>query len=307
MPPLPAWLAALPRARLLVPLVHQERLFGIVVLQQPSGDLRLNWEVLDLLKVAAGQVASYLALQAAAEALATARQFESYHRMSTFVVHDLKNLVAQLSLMIPNARAHGDNPAFRADMLETLEHAVQKTTLMLHKLLRSDARQCTEPVDLGQLLARLVALHGSAAPVPTLDCAVPVPGSQVQADPDRLLRVLGHLLQNAIDATPSTGTVRVRLDAGVDTWRVTIDDSGHGMSAQFMRERLFKPFETTKSAGMGIGAYESRAYILELGGTLEATSVPGCGATFTVTLPSLPPLPSAAPVRAPQPLGAVLG
>lgn len=304
--PVPPWLAALPRARLLVPLVHQGSLFGFVVLQQPRGDLRLNWEVLDLLKVAAGQVASYLALQAAAEALTIARQFESYHRMSTFVVHDLKNLVAQLSLMIPNARVHGHNPAFRADMLETLEHAVQKTTLMLHKLLRSDARQCNEALDLGQLLARLVALHGGAAPRPVLDCAMSGTGMQVLADPGRLLRVLGHLLQNAIDATPPTGAVLVRLDAGADGVRVAITDSGHGMTAQFMRERLFKPFDTTKSAGMGIGAYESRAYIVELGGTLDVASAPGCGATFTVTLPPLPPLPPAARC-APQALGALHG
>lgn len=308
-PPVPPWLAALPHARLLVPLVHQERLFGIVVLQQTRSELRLNWEVLDLIKVAAGQVSSYLALQAAAEALTIARQFESYHRMSTFVVHDLKNLVAQLSLMIPNARLHGHNPAFRADMLETIEHAVQKTTLMLHKLLRSDDQQRSEPLDLGQLLARMVALHASAAPRPTLDC--PADPVQVLADPGRLQRVLGHLLQNAIDATPATGTVRVQLLLAADggAARVAIADSGHGMSLQFVRERLFKPFDTTKTAGMGIGVFESRAYIAELGGMLDVVSAPGCGATFTVTLPVLPPSGPTfeASRRTPQPLGALFG
>lgn len=317
-PPVPPWLAALPHARLLVPLLHQERLFGIVVLQQTRSELHLNWEVLDLIKVAAGQVSSYLALQAAAEALTTARQFESYHRMSTFVVHDLKNLVAQLSLMLPNARLHGHNPAFRADMLETIEHAVQKTTLMLHKLLRSDDPQRNEALDLGQLLARMVALQASAVPRPTLDClAGPV---QVLADPGRLQRVLGHLLQNAIDATPATGTVRVQLLLTADgsAVQVAIADSGHGMSMQFVRERLFKPFDTTKTAGMGIGAFESRAYIAELGGALDVASAHGCGSTFIVTLPMLPALPMLAKAPAseplvaatrhtPQPLGALLG
>jgi putative PEP-CTERM system histidine kinase len=280
----PAWLAALPRARLLVPLIHQEQLLGFVVLQHSRSALRLNWEVLDLLKVAAAQVSSYLALQEAAEALMTARQFESFHRMSTFIVHDLKNLVAQLSLMVPNARQHMHNPAFQRDMLETITHASQKMSLMLQKLHRNDVPQPPETVELAPLLRRTVALWCAATPRPSLQCDVV--GLRVMADASMLQRVLGHLLQNAIEASPPDGQVRLRLTAAAAGALVEISDSGAGMSAQFIRERLFKPFDTTKPAGMGVGAFECRSYIVELGGTIEVDSAPEQGATFRVWLPA---------------------
>ncbi|WP_432377778.1 XrtA/PEP-CTERM system histidine kinase PrsK [Duganella sp. P38] len=279
------WLRAVPRARLAVPLMLHGRLFGLLVLQQPRSQLALDWEVIDLLKVAASQVAGHLALQEAASALTTARQFESYHRMSTFVVHDLKNLVAQLSLLVANAAQHRDNPEFQQDMLETLGHAVQKMRLMLHKLQRSDLPERPAALDLAQLLARMVALRGSVAPVPVLRSAPA--GLLVLADANRMERVLGHLLQNAIDAVARDGQVVLQLYREGAEVVVEITDTGHGMSAEFVRDRLFKPFDTTKTAGMGIGAFESREYIAELGGRLEVSSVPQRGTTFRVILPAV--------------------
>jgi putative PEP-CTERM system histidine kinase len=281
--PVPAWLARLPRARLVVPLLLQDRLFGLLLLQEPRSALRLNWEVIDLLKVAASQVASYLALQETTTALMTARQFESFHRMSTFIVHDLKNLVAQLSLMIPNAKLHRDNPEFQQDMLDTVDHGVQKMKLMLQKLQRSDAPEAAGPLELAPLLAQMVAQRGSAMPKPVLRCDEP--GLCVMAAHGRLERVLGHLLQNAIEATPRDGEVALRLRRDGDQVLVEISDTGQGMTPEFIRERLFKPFESTKAAGMGIGAFESREYVAELGGRLEVHSVPQRGTTFRVVLP----------------------
>lgn len=279
------WLRALPRARLAVPLMLHGRLFGLMVLQQPRSQLELNWEVIDLLKVAASQVTGHLALQEAASALSTARQFESYHRMSTFIVHDLKNLVAQLSLLVANAAQHRDNPEFQQDMLETLGHAVQKMRLMLHKLQRSDVPERPAALDLARLLARMVALRGNVAPVPVLRSAGA--GLLVMADANRMERVLGHLLQNAIDAVARDGQVVLQLRREGAEVVVEISDTGHGMSAEFVRDRLFTPFDTTKTAGMGIGAFESREYIAELGGRLEVSSVPQRGTTFRVVLPAV--------------------
>ena len=281
--PVPAWLARLPRARLVVPLLLQDRLFGLLLLQEPRSALRLNWEVIDWLKVAASQVASYLALQETTTALMTARQFESFHRMSTFIVHDLKNLVAQLSLMIPNAKLHRDNPEFQQDMLDTVDHGVQKMKLMLQKLQRSDAPEAAGPLELAPLLAQMVAQRGNAMPKPVLRCDEP--GLCVMAAHGRLERVLGHLLQNAIEATPHDGEVALRLHRDGDQVLVEISDTGQGMTPEFIRERLFKPFESTKAAGMGIGAFESREYVAELGGRLEVHSVPQGGTTFRVVLP----------------------
>ncbi|MGZ8320478.1 MAG: XrtA/PEP-CTERM system histidine kinase PrsK, partial [Telluria sp.] len=244
---------------------------------------RLNWEVIDLLKIAGSQAASYLAQQDAANELMVARQFESFNRMSTFVVHDLKNLVSQLSLLTANAEKHKDNPEFQRDMLETLDFSVQKMRLLLQKLGRSASPEYVTPLPVDQVLRQAVAGKAAFEPRPVLNIADA--GLKVVADRERLERVLGHLIQNAIEATARDGRVDIRVARHGDAAQVTISDNGEGMSAEFIRERLFKPFESTKSAGMGIGVFESREYIAELGGKLEvASSQPG-GTTFNIFLP----------------------
>jgi putative PEP-CTERM system histidine kinase len=282
-PVLPAWLRAFPRAWLVVPLMLHGRLLGFTVLQRPRSAVALNWEVLDLLKVAGTQAASYLAQQEADNALMLARQFDSFNRLSTFVVHDLKNLVAQLSLLTANAEKHRDNPEFQRDMQDTVSYSVQKMKLMLQKLSRTATPEHARPLSVDQLLAGAVALKAAFAPKPALH--VGQPGLRVLADAERLERVLGHLIQNAIEATSRDGRVWVRVDGTPDIVTIEIGDTGEGMSDEFVRERLFKPFDSTKSAGMGIGAFESREYIHELGGQLDVRSAPRQGTTFTVTLP----------------------
>jgi putative PEP-CTERM system histidine kinase len=283
---LPDWLLDAPRRWLVVPLMLQEKLFGFVVLQRARSPLKLNWEIIDLLEIAGSQAASYLAQQDAANALMVARQFESFNRMSTFVVHDLKNLVAQLSLMNANAEKHKDNPEFQRDMLETLNHSVQKMKLLLQKLSRSENAEKPQPLAVDDVVRQALALKSAFEPHPQL--LVEQAGLLVLADRERLERVLGHLIQNAIEATPRDGHVMVRVGpAGGrgDAVEVDITDTGEGMTEEFIRERLFKPFDSTKSAGMGIGVFESREYITELGGALEVTSQPAHGTTFKVVLP----------------------
>jgi putative PEP-CTERM system histidine kinase len=284
----PTWLLDYPRRWLVVPLMLHEKLFGFVVLQRARSPLKLNWEIIDLLEIAGSQAAGHLAQEDAANALMVARQFESFNRMSTFVVHDLKNLVAQLSLMNANAEKHKDNPEFQRDMLETLNHSVQKMKLLLQKLGRTENAEKPLPLAVEQVVRQAVALKSAFEPRPQL--VVEMPGMKVMADRERLERVVGHLIQNAIEATPRDGHVMIRLgrrDASgeVDAVEIEISDTGEGMSEDFIRERLFKPFDSTKSAGMGIGVFESREYIIELGGALEVTSQPALGTTFKVVLP----------------------
>jgi putative PEP-CTERM system histidine kinase len=284
----PDWLLDYPRRWLVVPLILHEKLFGFVVLQRARSPLKLNWEITDLLEIAGSQAAGHLAQEDAANALMVARQFESFNRMSTFVVHDLKNLVAQLSLMNANAEKHKDNPEFQRDMLETLNHSVQKMKLLLQKLSRTENAEKPLPLAVEQVVRQAVALKSAFEPRPQL--LVEVPGLKVMADRERLERVVGHLIQNAIEATPRDGHVMIRLglrgaDGQPDAVEIDITDTGEGMSEDFIRERLFKPFDSTKSAGMGIGVFESREYITELGGALEVTSQPALGTTFKVVLP----------------------
>lgn len=280
---LPDWLGALPQLWLLVPLMLHGRLFGFVALARPRTAIALNWEVRDVLKIAASQAASYLAHRESADSLTVARQFESFNRMSTFIVHDLKNLVSQLSLLLSNAEKHKDNPAFQEDMLGTLEHSVRKMTALLQKLSRGAAPEAPTPLPLERLLAAAVTARAGAEPAPHLE--IGAPGLTVLADWVRLERVLGHLIQNAIEATARDGRVAVRLLREGGMAVVELSDSGQGMSEQFIRERLFRPFESTKKAGMGIGVFESREYIQEVGGRLEVASAPAAGTTFRVILP----------------------
>ncbi|MFZ6645809.1 XrtA/PEP-CTERM system histidine kinase PrsK [Undibacterium sp. TJN25] len=280
---IPEWLLNVVRGWLVLPLVFQGRLFGFIVLEQARSRLELNWEVLDLLKIAGSQAASYLAQQESANALMVARQFESFNRMSTFMVHDLKNLVAQLSLLLANAEKHKDNPEFQKDMVDTIDNSVQKMKVLLQKLARGFDAEKSQSLKLDELLQEAVESKSPYEPKPVLQ--IRDPGIAVIANWERLERVIGHIIQNAVEATPRDGEVRVSLAKQGGSAVVEIEDNGVGMSEEFIRDKLFSPFESTKLAGMGIGVFETKEYIQELGGKLEVSSRPSMGTRFTITLP----------------------
>jgi putative PEP-CTERM system histidine kinase len=282
---IPQWLQDDPRAWLVLPLLLHGKLFGFVILAQARSRIKLNWEILDLLKIAGSQAASYLAQQEAANALMVARQFESFNRMSIFMVHDLKNLVSQLSLLLTNAEKHKDNPEFQKDMLETVDHSVQKMKILLQKLSRGADADHKSVVEMNSLLEQVVASKSPYEPRPKLD--LPETVLAVNGDRERLNRVFGHIVQNAIEATPKHGVVTVHMRADSDDVLVEIVDTGSGMSAEFVREKLFSPFVSTKVAGMGIGVFETREYIHELGGSIEVISSVNQGSTFKIKLPMI--------------------
>ncbi|MEQ1602630.1 MAG: PEP-CTERM system histidine kinase PrsK [Methylophilaceae bacterium] len=284
---LPTWLLSISKAWLVVPLIQHRKLFGFVVLEQPRSKIKLNWEICDLLKIAGNQAASYLAQQEAANALLIARQFESFNRMSTFVVHDLKNLVSQLSLLLSNIEKHKNNPEFQKDMIATVDLSVQKMKRLLEKLSSGASVEKPTPILIEKLLQQAVAAKSMNEPKPTLQ--IIEPGQTVLANSGSLERVIGHLIQNAIEATSKDGMVQIRLTSENETAIIEIEDNGHGMSDEFIQERLFKPFESTKSAGMGIGVFESREYTREIGGRLEVVSELSKGTTFRVILPLYKP------------------
>lgn len=280
---IPEWLRAIPSAWLVVPLILHERLLGFVVLAESKGRINLDWEVSDLLKTAGRQAASYLAQLEAARALLVAREFESFNRMSAFLVHDLKNLVSQHSLLLSNADKHKHKPEFQDDVIETIAQSVEKMKRLLLQLSGSYTLEPPAPVALEALVQQLVAARSGLKPAPRLeagDGAV-----SVVAHRARLERVIGHLIQNAIEATSPEGHVVVQLLRQNGSAVVTIADTGCGMSEQFIRNRLFKPFESTKATGMGIGTYEAREYVRELGGRIEVETREAQGTIFRVVLP----------------------
>lgn len=280
---LPTWLRRFPQAWLVIPLLDNGDLFGFVVLARARSAIAMNWEVIDLLKIVAIQTTSYLAKRESANELTVARQFETFNRMSTFVVHDLKNLVSQLALLVANAEKHKGSPEFQRDMLQTIEHAVQKMRTLLQKFTWESATEQTGRVSVDTLLEQTVAAKSFNEPRPTLE--VQKSGLSVSANAVRLERVIGHLIKNAVEATPRDGHVIVRLNEHGGNAVIEVTDTGEGMSDEFIRTRLFKAFESTKSAGMGIGVFETRDYVQHLGGRLEVESEPSVGTTFRVSLP----------------------
>ncbi len=289
---LPEWLAAYPRAWVIVPLMQGDMLVGFIVLMRSATRGKLNWEDSDLLKTVGRQAASYLMLWQATDALAESRQFEAFNRLSAYVVHDLKNLVAQLDLVVDNARRHLHKPGFIEDALKTVESASTKMNRLLGQLRKGRAEAgAVRSVNLGNVLEDVVASRSASAPAPVLEtCPHEL---RVSADRDRLSAVIEHLVQNAQEATPPDGHVTVRV-SGEDGWAlIEVEDDGTGMDADFVTERLFKPFDTTKgNAGMGVGVYESREFVNALGGEITVESTPRRGTLFRVKLPVM-----AAPAR----------
>jgi putative PEP-CTERM system histidine kinase len=285
---LPAWLADDEEAWLVIPLMLHDDLFGFVVLLTARTKIPINWEVNDVLKMAGRQVASVLAQLHANRALLVARQFESFNRMSAFVVHDLKNIVSQLSLLLSNATKHRGNPAFQADMIDTVDNAVDKMKKLLMQL-RAGATPADEPIPVDLQDVVLSALRSKAPLSPQPSVLVDAPGIRTLAHRERLDRVVGHLLQNAAEATPASGTIEIRVRSEDQSAIIEVEDTGVGMSEEFIRTRLFKPFESTKKNGMGIGIYESREYIRELGGQLHVESREAGGTRFSIALPLLRP------------------
>jgi putative PEP-CTERM system histidine kinase len=281
---LPAELQQQSRIWLIVPLLLNENLIGCIGLKHSTSRVHLNWEVGDLLKTAARQAAAHLAQFQAAQQLILARQFESYNRATTFVVHDLKNLVAQQSLLLANATRHKHNPAFQEDVLATVQSSVTRMNKVLEQLRRSSDPALPACVDLVPLLPEIIASKQAFRIKPALNIACP--HAWVQADAARLIRVLGHILQNALEATPEEGAVTLTLSCTDLHLELEIRDTGNGMSPDFVLNRLFAPFDSTKDAGMGIGAYECREYVRELGGDIHVISFPGEGSTFTIQLPA---------------------
>jgi putative PEP-CTERM system histidine kinase len=219
------------------------------------------------------------------EVLSDARQFEAFNRLSSYVVHDLKNLVAQLSLVVTNARKHMHNPEFMEDAIATIENATLKMNRLLESLRKGRLEEtASRLVNLKPVLDKVVELRGANDPAPTLDCSDT--GLIVAADAARVEAVLEHLVQNAQEATPADGRVTVRASRD-DRWAlVEVEDTGCGMDEEFVADRLFRPFDTTKgNAGMGIGVYESREFVRSRGGDMVVRSLLGQGTTFRIRFP----------------------
>lgn len=275
-----------PDGWLIIPLYLGNDLYGMALVGNPFARVELNWENFDLIKVVARQTTNLLAQADAQDRLSRAMQFEAVSKASAFMVHDLKTVIAQLSLLVKNAPKHRNNPAFIDDMINTTDHAVRKMSNLVDHIRKPAHEEDSKlnPINLTQLVENLLADHQHRMPVPRLEGATE--DVLVRADSEQLRNVLGHLIQNAQDATPPDGEITLNLKIARGNVVLFIQDTGSGMTEEFINGQLFKPFASTKGlTGMGIGAYQAREYIQKLGGNIDVTSEPGIGSCFSVRVP----------------------
>jgi putative PEP-CTERM system histidine kinase len=278
---IPEWLLELRDAWAMAPLLHYDRLVGVVVLSRPAVDRKLDWEDFDLLRVIGRQLASYLAEQAGQEALGEAQRFDEFNRRIAFVMHDIKNLASQLSLLARNAEKHADKPEFRADMLVTLRNSSDKLNALLERLGRygGGGTEEADAVDLEAVVRAIAARYaGQVVVAQSASCLV-------HAQREALEQALVHLVQNAIEASGEGQPVFVNAVADRLSGMIEVVDSGEGMTPEFVRTRLFKPFHSSRAGGFGIGAFEARELVRAMGGRLEVESRPGLGTRFSIHLP----------------------
>ncbi|WP_166430448.1 XrtA/PEP-CTERM system histidine kinase PrsK [Polymorphobacter arshaanensis] len=282
---LPPWAATDTRAWLIVPLTHLERLEGFLLIERTLVARALNWEDFDLLRTLGRQAASYIAEAASQEALDEAGKFDEFNRRFAFIMHDLKNLVSQLSLVARNAERHSDNPAFRADMVATLQSSVGKMNDLLARLSQREISKGdgVTVLDVDKLVAEVVAAKKPG--YPQLELTPSGKPVEVSGDGAQLEQMFAHLIQNAIDASVDATAVTVSVASGADEVAIAVADQGVGMTPAFLRNDLFRPFHSTKPGGFGIGAYEARTIVRNMGGQLDVASTPGEGTVFTVRLP----------------------
>jgi putative PEP-CTERM system histidine kinase len=269
---------------LIVPLFKGDAVYGFVLLKRPAGLMSLNYEDHDLLKTVGKQLAVHVAQSEADRHLAEAQQFNAFNRLSAFIMHDLKNVMAQQSMLLANAERHKSKPEFVDDMISTIQNSVERMNRLMLQLQQGepDARQVR--VDLNECVRKALARVEGQHPTPRVDLLDET--ALLAGDPELVVAALEHLLRNAKDAAGSEGEVGVAVARTGASVTITIQDDGPGMSSAFIRERLFRPFDSTKgSKGMGIGAYQAREYVRMMGGDIEVASEQGSGAVFRVIMP----------------------
>ncbi|MGV3729504.1 MAG: XrtA/PEP-CTERM system histidine kinase PrsK [Sphingopyxis sp.] len=280
---IPDWLLADTRAWVVVPVLHFQRMIAIAVLHRPAVSRALDWEDLDVLRIAGQQAASYIAESQSQQALSEARRFDEFNRRFAFIMHDIKNLASQLGLLARNAERHADNPDFRADMTQTLKISAGRLSDLLVRLAPRERGPAAEP---GRVLVEPILKDIAAEVRPRRELFVGCQaGLTAWADAGSIRQVVAHLVANAIDASAAETPVQVVAVAEQGRVRIDVIDQGCGMTREFIRDELFKPFVSTKDNGFGLGAFEALQVAQAMGGEIEVASEPGKGSNFTLWLP----------------------
>ena len=298
-PPNPCHSTPLPsRGAVAVPLYWRNTLVGCMVLGPPRTGVGYGPEDFDFLATVAEPAAGIIVTVLMTERSARAREFEAFHRLTSFVIHDFKNAVAGLSMLSANAIEHFNDPDFQRDALKTLARTVDRMKGLLARLAPAPevSRMHFEAVDLSTLLLETASTVLNGESVTVEERVRPTP--LILADRVALGRALQNFLLNALEAVDHAGRITISTEPRHGLVSCEVADDGCGMSAEFIRRSLFVPFRSTKKGGWGIGLYHARELVAAHGGRIEVDSHEGRGTTFRLLfqpLPSPAALPHAAP------------
>jgi putative PEP-CTERM system histidine kinase len=288
---LPAWLMLQPRAWLLAPLLHKGRLQAFLLLGTPRASVEISWEERDLLATISVHAASCLAEEQSLRALVDASRLDDLNRWSAFLLHDLKGVVGQMSLLVTNAERHAHDHEFQRDVVATVANSVLRMRKMLELLTAQSSapRAVSLPLDAVALLRQVGERWRRS--IPSLDLPDEMRSGArsmlVDAREEALVSVLDHLIETAFEASGSEGRIALSLRWHGREGMMEVHDNGPGMDASFVQNRLFKPMTSDKPHSMGLGAFQVRQLVRDMGGKLEVDSVPGKGTTMRVRLPIL--------------------
>ena len=268
-----------------LPLRAANRLAGVLTLRRRSSKEPFSPEDRELLKTIADQAGASLLNLRLAEQLHKAKALEALQMMSAFFMHDLKNLGSKLSLVMQNLPVHFDNPEFRQDAIRSVTRSIEKINTMCSRLSLLSERLEIHPgqASLDQLVTDSLKSLDGVFTVPVRCTLGNVSGLHI--DGEQMQKVIGNLLLNANEAVTETGRIGISTSRNGGWAELAVSDTGSGMSREFIETRLFKPFQTTKPKGMGIGLFHCKTIVEAHGGRIEVESEEGKGTTFRVLLP----------------------
>jgi len=268
----------------IIPLRWRDELTGFLVIGAERSGARYTREDLEFMETVGEQGAGVIVTARLSESLAQAREFEAFHRLTSFVIHDLKNSITALSMLSENALKNFDDREFQRDALKTVAQTVDRMKALLGRLrgAPAPARLRLEPVDLATLARE------AASPVVNSDrirLVMDLAPVSISADGEALSKVIQNLVTNAVQSIDDRGTVVLRTYTEGSRAVVSVTDTGCGMSEDFVSQSLFAPSRSTKKGGWGIGLYHAKGLVEAHGGTIDASSKEGAGTTFSVRLP----------------------
>jgi len=272
-------------SRVCAPIIGRGEVLGLFTLGDRVGGRAFSLQEFDLLKCVADHAAASLLNIQLSQRLLQAKEFEAFQTMAAFFVHDLKNSASTLNLMLQNLPVHFDDPVFREDAFRGISKTVTHINTLIRRLslLRHELRIQPAVADLNEMIATNVAsLEEGLRPIIVKELQ-PIP--TLLFDAEQMGKVVTNLVLNATEAAPENGQIRIKT-AQSNGWAViTVADNGCGMTPEFLNRSLFRPFQTTKKNGLGIGMFQTKMIVEAHGGRITAASEPGKGTVFSVFLP----------------------